>query len=99
VIDCSGRLSELGGVINLVDLRRWNLSRSERHLSVAKMICRSKSPEFGTKFNRKVLLFCTYLNFLITLSKEAFAPETSSIRPSILIEQRLVTDRHTDTGP
>ena len=41
MIDCSGRLSELGGVINLVDLRRWNLSRSERHLSVAKMIARS----------------------------------------------------------
>ena len=56
----SGRASELGGTVNLVDRRRSSLSRSERrHLSRAKLTARSTidmpwrnflSPEIRKKF-------------------------------------------------
>ena len=41
VINYSGRASELGGIVNLVDRRRSSLSGSERPLSQAKSITRS----------------------------------------------------------
>jgi len=63
----SGRASELGGIINLVDQRLSGLSRSETlELSRAKLIARSTidmpwrnflSPKFRKKFQRKVPLF------------------------------------------
>jgi len=58
------------------------------------------SPESGTKFQKKVPLFWSYPNFLITRVndewKEAPMTKTSSIRSAVSIERRLVTDRHTD---
>ena len=63
----SGRASELGGIINLVDRRRNSLSRSERrHLARANLIARSTidmpwrnflRPEFRKKFQREVPYF------------------------------------------
>ena len=59
----SGRLPELGGIVNLVDQRRSNLSRSQRPPCRAKSMTRfdddipkqnSQSPEFGKKFQTKI---------------------------------------------
>ena len=106
VINYSGRASELGGIVNLVDRRRSSLSRSERppFLSLVDNTFRQsiysgeKSPEFVAKFPREVPLFCRYLNFLKTQRKKTSAPKPSSIRPSVSTEHRLVTDtdRQTD---
>ena len=61
------------------------------------------SPEFGTKFHREVPLFLEIPEFSFNTVqdewKEAPVPKTSSIRSSVLIELRPVTDRQTDTGP
>jgi len=60
------------------------------------------SPNFGTKFQRDVPLLL-YINLpelpyntVYNRTKEAYMPKSSSIRPSISIEHRLVTDRQTD---
>ena len=66
------------------------------------------SLDFRTKFQREVPLFCRYLYFLTTqcigfVDKSLCAKKTSTIRLSVSIELRLVTDadtdRQTDTGP
>ena len=58
------------------------------------------SPEFGTKLQREVPLFSDVPKFPYNTvwdrSKEAFVPKTSSIRPVVSIQYRLVTDRRTD---
>ena len=65
VMNYSGRASELGGTVNVVD-RRPSLSRSKRrYVSRAKLITRFDmpwwqnflSPELGEKFPREVPLF------------------------------------------
>ena len=56
------------------------------------------SPEFRTKFQREVLLFLEIIEFPFNTVqdgwKEAHTPKASSIRSSVSIERRLVTDRH-----
>jgi len=60
------QLSEIGGIVNLVDRRRSSISRSERPPCRAKSITRFddgydeakfSSPEFVTKFQREVPVF------------------------------------------
>jgi len=62
-----------------------------------------QSPEFGTKFQREVPLFLELTEFPFDTVqdgwKEAHMPKTSSIRLTVLVELRLVTDGQTDTGP
>jgi len=62
MINYSSRASELGGIVNLVDRRRFTLSRSEAHLSRAKLISHFDdryamatflSPEFRIKFQKE----------------------------------------------
>jgi len=70
-INYSGRASELGGIIDLVDQRRSNLSRCEhRHLSRAKLITRLTIDMLWKNFLslefRKYPYVCRYLNFLKT---------------------------------
>jgi len=64
-INYSGRASELGGIVDLVDRRRSSLSRSERpHFSTIDMPWRNfLSPEFTTKFQREVPLFLEITEF------------------------------------
>jgi len=58
------------------------------------------SPEFRTKFQREVPLFLEITEFPFNTVydgwKEAHMPKTSSIRPSVSIEHRLMTDGQTD---
>jgi len=108
----SGRSSQAGRpIVNLVGRRRSSLSRSERlplsnkvDVSAINMPKRNfRSPQFGTKFQRKVPLFLAippYRNFFTTVQdrwKEALVPEISSIRSSVSIELRLATDGHRQT--
>jgi len=57
------------------------------------------SPEFMTKFQREVPLFLEIIEFLFNTVwdgwKEAHMPKTSSIRSTVSIEHRLVTDGQT----
>jgi len=54
----------------------------------------SKSGVWGKVPEGSTLIFCSYLNFLKTQSKEAYMPKTSSIHSSVSIEMRLLTDTH-----
>ena len=58
------------------------------------------SPEFRTKFQKEVLLFSEITEFPFNIVydgwKEAHMPKSSSIRSTVSIEHRLVTDRQTD---
>ena len=58
------------------------------------------SPEFRTKFQKEVLLFSEITEFPFNVVydgwKEAHMPKSSSIRSTVSIEHRLVTDRQTD---
>ena len=80
---------------SIVDELCWQHNR----LAVANFY----SPEFGTKFRQAVPLFWSYTNFLTAQCrtggiKPACMPKTSSIRPSVSTEYRLMiqTDRQTD---
>ena len=57
------------------------------------------SPEFRTKFQRKVPLFLEKTEFLFNTVedgwKEAHMPKPSSIRSAVSIKHRLVTNRRT----
>jgi len=59
-----------------------------------------QSPEFGTKFQREEPLFLELTKFPFDTVhdgwKEAHMPKTSSIRLTVLVELRLVTDGRTD---
>ena len=106
IINCSGRASELGGTVNLVDRRRSSLSCSERPTFSAKSITRfygryaeAKFSESGvwSNFQRKPLFlkmpkfsFCTVQDRW----KETPMPKTSPIHSAVSTECRLVTDRH-----
>ena len=112
-INYSGRASELGGIIDLVDRRRSSLSRSERppfssqvdntFLTMDTPLRNFLRPEFTTKFQREVPLFLEITEFPFSTVydgwKEAHMPKTSSIRSAVLVELRLVTDGRTDTAP
>jgi len=67
-INYSGRASELGGIVNLVDRRRSSLSRCERPRCRAKLIIDMpwRNRAFAAKVQREVYLFWRYSNFLIT---------------------------------
>jgi len=60
------------------------------------------NPEFETKFQKELPLFLEIPEFSYNAEyenlKEASGQKASSIRPSILIEHRFVTDERTDTG-
>ena len=59
------------------------------------MAAKFSSPEFRTKFHREVPYFCRYRDFLITRSIDwtgSPMSKISSIRSSVSIELRLVTD-------
>jgi len=63
-----------------------------------------RSPEFASTFERKVPLFLVFWkiykfprNTVQDWPKEATMPTTSSIRPAVHIQYRLVTDGQTDT--
>ena len=110
VINYSGRASELGCIINLVDRRLSSLSRAERPLSPAKLIarnhvrrliCRGEVRSWKKVSEGNTRHFCWYLNFLKTQCrigrKKADMRKTISVCTSISIEHRLVTDRQTDS--
>jgi len=67
-INYSGRASELGGIVNLVDRRRSSLSRCERPRCRAKLTIDMpwRNRAFAAKVQREVYLFWRYSNFLIT---------------------------------
>jgi len=88
------------GVVNKLDRRR----RRRRVLLSTRSIRRGEIFQvrsLGQSFRWKYPNFCRYRNFLITQKvwarwKEACVPNTSSIRPVVSIQHRLVTDRRTD---
>ena len=70
-LNYSGRASERGGIIDLVDRRRPSLSVLSVHLSQVKLITRFDdqyavvkfSPEFRTEFQREVPVFLEVTEF------------------------------------
>jgi len=60
------------------------------------------SPEFWTNFQREVPLFLEITEFpfntVLNRWKKAHMPKTNSIRSTVSIENRLVTDRQTEDG-
>ena len=90
-INCSGRASELGGIVNLVDRRRSSLSRTLLELS-RRSICRGEIfwvRSLEKKFQEEVPLFCGYMNFLKTLVEK----KTQCQKPDYSVHQfRCNTD-------
>ena len=90
VINYSGRASELGGIVNLVDDDGPVYHALSVHHCRAKSIARFKSGVFD-KVPEGSALVWRYPNFLL------IQPKTSSIHSPVSIELRLVTDRQTET--
>ena len=87
----------------LFDRRRYSLSRSERPTfsswvdkTLRRSVCRAEVRSLRKSPRGKYPYFSRYLIFLITqcgiCRKKPPCQKTSSIRPTVLIEQRLVID-------